>query len=101
MEYMRETLLRPRVLLSAVATAAGQLIWPYLVVGLPAIFFGLEGGITFQIFFLLFFFLPLLIFYVTVCFVVFRINLIGNEKLRSDFVDLTEKEKGKLIGDLF
>ena len=100
MHYMKEAVFNPSVWLSAVSTAACQLIWLYLVIGLPSVFFGLEGSFMYKLLFLIVFFFLLLPIYLLICFVIFRINLIGNEELETKFINSIPKEKGRLIGNI-
>ncbi|MCL1137737.1 hypothetical protein [Shewanella pneumatophori] len=96
--YFGEVLINIRVLSFALFTALKNLLWPMLIIGTPAIYFGFKSTWYNQIGLFLILTLIILVPYFVVCLIMNRFSLSSPDESEK-FYNLSDKEKGKVIGD--
>ncbi|MCG7561267.1 hypothetical protein [Pseudoalteromonas sp. McH1-42] len=96
--YFTAVLINLRVLRYAFITAFKNLMWPMLVIGTPAIFFGFKSEWYNQVGLFLILTFIIIIPYFIVCLIMNNFSLTSPEE-REKFYKLSDKDKGKVIGD--
>ena len=99
MNYLKESVLRIRVMLAVIKQASYQLVWLFGIVGASMIYFGLDGSFLFKFVFFIEAFMLILCGYVALCFVLFRFTLRSDEA-KANFLALSDPDRGKKIGDI-
>ena len=87
-----------KILFQAIKASAIQLIWPIGGIGIPSIYFGFEGNWLEMILLFVICFVFIQFFYLTACILVTKVKLY-NKVAASQYLALTDKEKGKHIAD--
>lgn len=87
-----------KIFIVALRVAYMNLMWPFSVIGIPMIIWGLDDNILEKISFFLIMNVIIFVPYIVICFLKHKISM-SNEIEKENFGKLSDYEKGKQIGN--